>query len=72
METTTILFIIVFAVLIWLYIQNCKEDFYIEPNTIVGGAIPQSGMEMTTDGSYQEYSAPLELEGPGDAAWSGY
>ncbi len=71
MNTTTILFIIVFAVLIWLYIQNCEEGFYIEPNTIVGGAMPQSGMEMT-DGSYQEYSAPLELEGPGDAAWSGY
>ena len=58
MDTTTLLFIIVFAVLIGLYIQNCTEQFEIEPNTIVGG--------------YQSAPEDLELEGPGDAAWSGY
>nr|QBK88231.1 MAG: hypothetical protein LCMAC202_05930 [Marseillevirus LCMAC202] len=58
MNTTTLLFIIVFAVLIWLYVQNCYESFEIEPNTIVGG--------------YQAGPEDLELEGPGDAAWSGY
>lgn len=68
----TAVFIIILIVLIVLYIQNCNEGFYIEPNTIMGGAMPESGMEMTTNGTYQYYNAPLELEGPGDAAWSGY
>ena len=71
MNSTTILFIIIFVVLIGLYMQKC-EGFYIEPNTVEGGAMPQSGMVLDTDGQYQYYNAPLELEGPGDAAWSGY
>lgn len=71
MNLQTILFIIIFIILIVLYTQKC-EKFFIEPNTIMGGASPESGMVMKPDGEWQEYSAPLELEGPGNAAWSGY
>ncbi len=72
MDATSVLCLILFAGLIWLFIQNCKENFYIEPNTIIGGAMPQTSITMAQDGDFKEYSAPLELEGPGDAAWSGY
>lgn len=61
MNIITVVFITIFAVLIGLFIQTtCSEDFYIEPNTIVGGAMPDSGMVMTPDG-YKRYSAPLRL-----------
>jgi hypothetical protein len=63
---------IAMLILIVIYINCCNESFYIEPNTIIGGAMPESGMIMTPGGHYQEYNAPLELEGPGNAAWSGY
>ena len=72
MELTTILFGVVFAVLIVLYVRNCEETFYIDPGMIRGGAFEQTGVEMGTDGHWRLYSAPLELEGPGDAAWDGY
>ncbi len=58
MDTTLLLFIITFAILIWLYVQNCYEAFEIEPNVIEGG--------------YTSPPADFELEGPGIAAWSGY
>jgi hypothetical protein len=72
MNTTNILFITVFAILILFFIQKHVEGFYIEPNTVIGGAMPQSGMMVAQDGQYQYYNAPLELEGPGNDAWSGY
>ena len=53
-----ILFLIIFALLIWLYVQNCHESFEIEPNIIAGG--------------YNAGPEDLELEGPGNVAWSGY
>ena len=64
MDTTTVLFIIVFVVLIWLYVQNCHESFYIDPNTIVGGAVEGINSVRSSDGHYYLYSTPLELEGP--------
>jgi hypothetical protein len=67
-----VLLIVAFIVLVAFYIRTCSETFYIEPNTVTGGAMPDSGMILTTNGKYEEYNAPLELEGPGDAAWSGY
>lgn len=61
----TYLFIAVFAILIALFIRNYDEQFYIEPNTVEGGAMPESGMMVTDDGIVHYYNNPLELGGPG-------
>ena len=52
---------IIFVILIILFIYYCcgNEYFSIEPNTIMGGY---------TNPDYTSF----ELEGPGNAAWSGY
>ena len=49
--------ILLLAILMMIYLIQSNEKFEIEPNTIMGG---YSG------------GGDLELEGPGDAAWSGY
>lgn len=69
--STFVIIVIILIAFVVLYTNSC-EKFYIEPNTIMGGASPESGMVMEPNGQYVEYSTPLELEGPGDAAWSGY
>lgn len=72
MNSSMLFIVCVLAIFIWLFVSNCSESFYIEPNTIMGGAMPETSIELGSDNEYHEYSAPLELEGPGDAAWSGY
>ena len=59
MSHLNIVCIVMLIVLIVIYVTKCNESFYIEPNTVVGG-------------DYVNYGAPLELEGPGITAWSGY
>lgn len=72
MEVTTILFVLFFALLVWFFATNCPENFYIEPNTIAGGSFQQVQLVKESDGQERAYNTPLELEGPGNAAWSGY
>jgi hypothetical protein len=51
--------LIIVVLLVWLVMVNMKKDsFMIEDNTIMGG--------------YTSGPADFELEGPGNAAWSGY
>lgn len=66
-----VIFVILLLILVIAYSQGCKENYYIEPNMIRGGAMPDSGM-TDVHGHYVAYNHTLELEGPGDAAWSGY
>jgi hypothetical protein len=37
METSTLIILIIFALLIGLYVKYCYEQFEIEPNTVTGG-----------------------------------
>jgi len=48
----------VVLLLIVLGLSKMGENFQIEDNTVMGG--------------YQSGTGDFELEGPGDAAWSGY
>lgn len=66
-----ILIITLLLLLVGIYLASGSESFYIEPNQVYGALSPQSGMDIVT-GEDNHYTAPLELEGPGIAAWSGY
>lgn len=61
MNKNIILLIIVIISIIIIVTKT--EFFYIEPNTVQGGAMIDSGMIMDTSGHYIRYSAPLELPG---------
>lgn len=50
--------IIIFIIFIAIYLGS-TQGFYVEPN-------------MITDGFFLQGSSPLQLEGPGNTAWSGY
>lgn len=67
----TIIFVIILIILTVLFTMN-NEGFYIEPNTVEGGAMPESGMILTSNGYYVPYNQPLELAGPGNPAETGY
>ena len=55
----TIISIIILILLVLLFVRGCRDEgFYIEPNMVAGG--------------YQAGPKDFELEGPGNAAWSGY
>jgi hypothetical protein len=59
MNNSCSVILILLLILIVCYLYASAESFYIEPNTVTGG-------------DWEDYTAPLELGGPGDAAWSGY
>lgn len=69
---TCTLFIVILVIAVLLFSTWHVEGFYIEPNTIIGAAMPASGMFIDPNTGQYDYDQPLELEGPGNAAWSGY
>jgi len=58
MKTSVLILITLLVILIIILFTHQEENFEIEQNTIMGG--------------YNSGPADLELEGPGNTAWSGY
>jgi hypothetical protein len=68
LDLVNILFIIIIVAILASYLHRVgnDEEFYIEPNMIEGGAVEDTTPISGPNGGV------LELEGPGNAAWSGY
>jgi hypothetical protein len=62
MNNSLLVGLMIVVLLVWLVVMNWpkkkKDSFMIEDNTVMGG--------------YNSGPADFELEGPGNAAWSGY